>query len=541
MAYGIVKKNLNSSGEEMTPLQKKRQTYSPKTPAILADLNGVTFSEKGATQAVGDQAEIQKRFPQTYGRPLIQMTQGKGEASKPLKVGVVLSGGQAAGGHNVITGLFDALKKFHPESHLFGFLGGPAGIVDGKYRDLSEDELADYRNQGGFDLIGSGRTKIETKEQFAKSLEVANSLQLDGLVVIGGDDSNTNAALLAEYFIEERCKTRVIGVPKTIDGDLQNEHVAISFGFDTACKTYSEMIGNIARDALSAKKYTHFIKLMGRSASHIALECALQTQPNYVLIGEEVEAKNQTLQAIAEDLIDVLEKRGKEGKNYGVVLIPEGLIEFIPEMKTLIQELNTLLAKEGGSVEQLSSASKKTFEYLPKEIQDQLLLDRDPHGNVQVSHIQTEMLLSHVVKAELKKRNFQGKFSAVHHFFGYEGRSGFPSNFDATYCYSLGIVSALLIREGLTGYMSCITNLAKPVEEWGVTGIPITSLMNMEMRKGKEKPVIQKALVDLEGQAFKQFARNRDKWKLQDHYQFPGPIQFEGDPSFTDQIPKIIS
>ncbi|MCB1067483.1 MAG: diphosphate--fructose-6-phosphate 1-phosphotransferase [Simkania sp.] len=525
----------------MTPLQKKRLSYIPKKPTILADLNAITFAEKGATEAIGDKGEIEKRFPQTYGRPLIKMTHGKGGASKPLKVGVVLSGGQAAGGHNVITGLFDALKKIHPESHLFGFLGGPSGIVDGKYRDLSEDELANYRNQGGFDLIGSGRTKIESEEQFAKSLEVAKALELNGLVVIGGDDSNTNAALLAEYFIDKGCKTRVIGVPKTIDGDLQNEHVAISFGFDTACKTYSEMIGNIARDALSAKKYTHFIKLMGRSASHIALECALQTQPNYVLIGEEVEAKNQTLQAIAQDLIDVIERRGKEGKNYGVILIPEGLIEFIPEMKTLIQELNILLAQEGGSIEGLSAPSKKTFDYLPKEIQDQLLLDRDPHGNVQVSHIQTEMLLSHVVKAELKKRNFQGKFNAIHHFFGYEGRSCFPSNFDATYCYSLGIVSALLIREGFTGYMSCVTNLREPVEAWGVIGIPITSLMNMEVRKGKEKPVIQKALVDLKGQAFKRFARDRDKWKLQDHYQFPGPIQFEGDPSYTDQIPKILS
>jgi len=523
----------------MTPLQKKRLAYVPTIPQVLTDLNAVTFSEKGATESKGDQAEIKKRFPHLYGRPIMQPTKGSTE-SKPLNIGVVLSGGQAAGGHNVIAGLFDAIKQFHPESHLFGFLGGPAGIIDGKYKDLSEDELANYCNQGGFDLIGSGRTKIETNEQFTKALEVALSLKLDGLVVIGGDDSNTNAALLAEYFIEKGCKTRVVGVPKTIDGDLRNEHVAISFGFDTACKTYSEMIGNIARDALSAKKYTHFIKLMGRSASHIALECALQTQPNITLIGEEVEAKNQTLQEIAEDLISIIERRGKEGKNYGVVLIPEGLIEFIPEMKVLIQELNTLLAKEGGSAEKLSADSKKTFDYLPKEIQNQLLLDRDPHGNVQVSHIQTEMLLSHVVKAELKKRNFEGKFNAVHHFFGYEGRSGFPSNFDATYCYSLGMVSALLVREGLSGYMSCVTGLTKPAAEWGVCALPITSLMNMEMRKGKEKPVIQKALVDLQGKAFKDFERHRDKWKLQDHYQFPGPIQFEGDSSYTDQMPLFM-
>ena len=521
----------------MSSLQKQRLAYQPKVSKILSDLKTVAFSGTGATTSKRDQAEIQKYFPNSYGKPLMLSAKREESASKPLNVGVVLSGGQAAGGHNVITGLFDSLKQFHIESQLFGFLGGPAGIIEGNYKELSEDELANYRNQGGFDLIGSGRTKIETKEQFSKALEIAVSLKLDGLVVVGGDDSNTNAALLAEFFIESGCKTKVIGVPKTIDGDLKNEHVAISFGFDTACKTYSEMIGNIARDALSAKKYTHFIKLMGRSASHIALECALQTQPNYTLIGEEVEAKKQTLQEIAEDLIHVIEKRGQEGKNYGVILVPEGLIEFIPEMKKLIEELNTFLAHGDNVLDQLSPSSRKTFDYLPKQIQNQLLLDRDPHGNVQVSHIQTEMLLSHVVQEELKKRNFKGKFSPVHHFFGYEGRSGFPSNFDATYCYNLGIVSALLVGEGLTGYMSCLTNLTKPASEWRICAVPITSLMNIEMRKGKEKPVIQKALVELSGQAFKEFEKNREKWKYQDHYKCPGPIQFEGDTSYIDQTP----
>lgn len=519
----------------MSPLQKKRLSYQPNIPKILEDFKNITFSAGQKTQAKGDVDQIQAQFPNTYGRSMMQAQPGDG-ACGPLRVGVVFSGGQAAGGHNVITGLFDALKTFHPESHLLGFLGGPSGIIEGSYRDLAEDELAEYRNQGGFDLIGSGRTKIETEEQFAKSLATVESLKLNGLVVIGGDDSNTNAALLAEYFIEKGCKTTVVGVPKTIDGDLKNEHVATSFGFDTACRTYSELIGNIARDALSAKKYTHFVKLMGRSASHIALECALQTHPNVTLIGEEVAAKGQTLSQIASDLIHVIESRSKAGKNYGIILIPEGLIEFIPEMKTLIQELNTLLAKEGRSPDQLSPEAKKTFDFLPQEIQQQLLLDRDPHGNVQVSHIQTEMLLSHVVKKKLERQSF----SPVHHFFGYEGRSGLPTNFDATYCYSLGQVSALLIREKLTGYMSAVTGLTKPVQEWGMCAVPITSLMNIEMRKGKKKPVIQKALVDLSGQAFKQFERGREKWKLEDHYHFPGPIQFEGDPSYTDQPPHSV-
>lgn len=524
----------------MSPLQQKRASYQPIKPSILSELKHLGFNGQGETSAKGDRAEIQKRFPNTYGRPIMRPN-SKSEAMRdPLRVGVVLSGGQAAGGHNVIVALFDTIKQFHRESHLFGFLGGPIGIIEGKYRDLAEDELRHYRNQGGFDLIGSGRTKIETVEQFKRALTVCEELQLNGLVVIGGDDSNTNAALLAEYFIDNRCQTRVIGVPKTIDGDLKNEHVLISFGFDTACKTYSEMIGNIARDSLSAKKYTHFIKLMGRSASHIALECALQTHPNYTLIGEEVQEKRQTLSEIVEDLTDVIERRAEAGKNYGIVLIPEGLIEFIPEINGLIRELNVILAKGGEDLDQLSDKGKKTFECLPKEIQRQLLIDRDPHGNVQVSHIQTEGLLSHLTLERLRERNFKGAFNPLHHFFGYEGRSALPSNFDANYCYGLGIVSALLIREGLTGYMSCLTDLTKPVEQWGICAVPITSLMNMEMRKGEKKPVIQKALVDLEGKAFKEFERNREKWKFEDHFRYPGPIQFEGEASYVNSVPLSI-
>ena len=524
----------------MTPLQKKRATFKPPLPQILEDLDGVTFNGQEKTSSVGNEKEIEGHFPKTFGRPILHPARGQGFPKKPLKVGVVLSGGQAAGGHNVITSLFDALKSFHPESHLLGFLGGPLGIIEGEYKDLAEDFLAPYRNQGGFDMIGSGRTKIETEEQLQKSFDTIQKLQLDGLVVIGGDDSNTNAAVLAEYCIQKGSAIKIIGVPKTIDGDLKNDLVEVSFGFHSACQTYSEMIGNIARDALSAKKYTHFIKLMGRSASHIALECALQTQPNLTLIGEEVLEKKQTLKQVTCQIADLIEKRGNAGKNYSIIMIPEGLIEFIPEMKDLIGELNTLLA-EGKDEKGLSSAAKVTFDFLPKDIQQQLLLDRDPHGNVQVSHIQTETLFSTTVKEELKNRSsYKGKFNAVHHFFGYEGRSGFPTNFDATYCYALGHVAALLIREGYTGYMSCVRHLTKNPKEWGICGIPITSLMNLETRKGKAKPVIRKALVDFNGHAFKDFERGRPKWAFDDHYLYPGPIQFEGDPSYSESVPKSL-
>ncbi|MDN3508430.1 MAG: diphosphate--fructose-6-phosphate 1-phosphotransferase [Candidatus Neptunochlamydia sp.] len=522
----------------MTPLQKYRIKYQPILPKSLG--KNVVFKGSGSTTSLGDEKEIKAKFPKTFGRPLLHAEKGEKSVSKALKVGVVFSGGQASGGHNVITGLFDTLKMLHHESQLIGFLGGSLGIIEGKTLELSEDLLQSYRNQGGFDLIGSGRTKIETEEQLEKSIEVFNQLFLDGVVIIGGDDSNTNAAILAEFALSKGCKTKVIGVPKTIDGDLKNDFVGISFGFHTACHTYAEMIGNIARDASSAKKYTHFIKLMGRSASHIALECALLTQPNMTLIGEEIAEKKMTLKEITTSLADLIEKRGNQGNNYGVILIPEGIIEFIFEMKVLISELSTLLS-EGKDKNALSAEAKATFEFLPKEIAEQFLLDRDPHGNVQVSHIQTEILLSTLVKEELKERpSFKGKFSPLHHFFGYEGRAGLPTNFDATYCYTLGHIAALLIQDGHTGYMCAASQLAKPSSEWEVYAIPITSLMNMEVRKGKEKPVIRKALVDLDGVAYKFFERNRRKWMEEDHYLFPGPIQFEGDASFTDAPPKSL-
>ena len=524
----------------MTPLQKKRASFHPPLPRILKDLKNLTFTGKGDSSALGDVEAIATCFPHTFGNPILYPTLKKAVEAQPLKVGVVLSGGQAAGGHNVITGLFDALKSLHAESQLLGFLGGPLGVIEGRFEELSENMIAPYRNQGGFDMIGSGRTKIETEKQLYQSLEVIQKLQLDGLVIIGGDDSNTNAAVLGEFLLEKGCMAKVIGVPKTIDGDLKNAFVETSFGFHTACQTYSEMIGNIARDALSAKKYTHFIKLMGRSASHVALECAMQTQSNLTFIGEEVAAKGQTLKEVTLQITDLIEKRGNHGKNYGVILIPEGLIEFMPDMKILIGELNELLA-EGKNEKELSPAAGETFRFLPQEIQHQLLLDRDPHGNVQVSHIQTEFLLSTLVRGELENRSsFKGKFSPVHHFFGYEGRSGFPTNFDTTYCYALGHVAALLIREGYTGYMSCVRHLTQAPEEWDVCGIPLTSLMHLEMRKGEQKPVIQKALVDLSGEAFKRFEHIRLKWEMDDHYLFPGPIQFDGDPIYTECVPKTL-
>lgn len=525
----------------MSRLQHLRQKYIPRLPKILENLHQIEFHKEEKTSAVKNAEEIKKIFPHTFGRPLVSARKADIKHFKELRVGVVFSGGQAAGGHNVIAGLFDALSSFNPKTKLFGFLNGPSGIVEGKYKELQAKTVDPYRNQGGFDLIGSGRTKIETEEQLAASLKTVTDLDLNGLVIIGGDDSNTNAAVLAEYFLEKRCKTVVVGVPKTIDGDLKNSYIATSFGFDTACKVYSEMIGNIARDALSAKKYTHFIKLMGRSASHIALECALAVRPNIAIIGEEVFAEKKTLAQITADLCDIIEKRAEKGKNYGIVLIPEGLIEFIPEVSTLISELNRLSLEQAGSVKQhLTQESRRCFESLPEQIQKQLLLERDPHGNVQVSLIDTEQLLIYTVKKELESRKqkgtFKGKFSALNHFFGYEGRAGFPSNFDAHYCYALGYTAALLVNHNLTGYMTCIRDLHRPVEEWKIAGLPITMLMNMEIRKGKEKPVIQKALVDLKGKPFSYFKKHQDAWALEDHYCYPGPIQFFGDPELVDSI-----
>lgn len=520
----------------MDSLYQDRIAYKPTLPKELKNLSDVSFEP--VEQAVQNNEEMARAFPHLFGIPKIGLAQKKNEG-RTLRVGVVLSGGQAAGGHNVIAGFFDAIKKIGADSTLIGFLNGPGGIIDGKCKELTADIIAAYRNTGGFDIIGSGRTKIETEEQLAASLQVIQKLSLDGLVVIGGDDSNTNAAILGEYLLSNGCQTVVVGVPKTIDGDLQTEDVEISFGFDTATKTYAEMIGNIGKDALSAKKYFHFVKLMGRSASHIALECALKTHPNYTFISEEIAEKKKGLSEVVAELADCIEQRAKAGKNYGIALIPEGLIEFIPEMKELIGSLNELLAK-GKGVEALPQTAKNTFDLLPEGIQKQLLLDRDPHGNVQVSHIETEKLLIDLVKNELKRRDFKGKFSPVHHFFGYEGRSGYPSLFDATYCYALGFVAALLVRDRKNGYMASLQHLSAPSHEWRVTGVPIPSLFTFEVRKGKRKPVIKKALVDMKSAPFQTFVDKRGGWMLDDAYHVPGPIQFYGPDEITLTVPHIL-
>ncbi len=525
-------------------LQKYRQEYKPLVPNILKDLFSVTLVKGAATCPEKDVEELKKLFPHTFGQPVIagKVNDKKSSTSHSLQVGVVFSGGQAAGGHNVICGLLDALKALNKESTLFGFLEGPGGIVAGKYKEISLEVLSAYRNQGGFDLIGSGRTKIETREQLEAARKTCNDLKLDGLVIIGGDDSNTNAAILAEFFLQNDCKTRVIGVPKTIDGDLKNSFIDVSFGFDTASKVYSEMIGNIERDALSAKKYYHFIKLMGRSASHIALECALSTCPNITIIGEEVSHKKQTLANLVNEIANVVAERAEKGKNYGVILVPEGLIEFIPEIHVLISELNRLpeLSYEEAP-KKLSDAAKRCFLSLPLDIQKQLLLDRDPHGNVQVSLIETERLLMEKVSEELEARKqkgtYKGKFSALNHFLGYEGRCSYPSNFDAHYCYSLGLTATLLILSGHTGYMAYVKSLAGSIENWEIGGVPTTMFLNIEERKGKRKPVIEKALVELNGQAFTFFAKQRKKWEIEDCYAYPGPIQFFGERSLTDIVP----
>lgn len=518
--------------ESYNPLEMERLAFQPGVPQLLKQISSLEIS---LGEQKGVAPEIAELFPNTSKAFVLHFKEGIEKENNPLKVGAVLSGGQAPGGHNVICGLFEALKQFHPNSVLIGFLNGPSGILEKSYLELNEKILAPFRNTGGFDLIGSGRTKIETPKQLEISLKNCESLKLDGLVIVGGDDSNTNAAILAEYFLKNGSRTRVVGVPKTIDGDLKNHYIETSFGFDTACKTYCEIIGNICRDAKSAKKYTHFIRLMGRSASHITLECALQTHPNIALIGEELAEKKTTLKDLVQSIARVVIKRAEAGKNYGVILIPEGLIEFFPEMKQLIKELNIHLVKDVQNIEtKLSKTAKKTFDFLPKEIAEQLLIDRDPHGNVQVSHIATEQLLIHLVEEELKNLSFQGTFSPLGHFFGYEGRAGFPSNFDANYTFSLGLTAALLIQSGYTGYMSAVRKLIEPVEKWIPAGIPITSMMSIEERKGKEKPVIAKALVDLKGEPFKTFSAYRQSWELEDHYRYPGPIQFFGPKVLTD-------
>ena len=541
---------------EKSALQKERAAYQPKLPKALQ--GAVKVVEGAPTQSVDNQEEIKKLFPNTYGMPLVEFVAAENAPQKEMNVGVILSGGQAPGGHNVISGLFDEIKKLNPNNRLYGFLMGPSGLVDHKYIEITEELLADYRNTGGFDLIGSGRTKLEKVDQFEKGLEIIRELNIKAIVIIGGDDSNTNACVLAEYYAAKNYSVQVIGCPKTIDGDLKNEQIETSFGFDTATKTYSEVIGNIERDCNSARKYWHFIKLMGRSASHIALECALQTQPNICLISEEIQAKDLTLNDIVEQIASTVAYRASQGNNFGVVLIPEGLIEFIPAIGRLIQELNDLLAAHGQDykdldkaaqreyiLSHLSEANKATFETLPEGVARQLSLDRDPHGNVQVSLIETEKLISEMVGAKLaqwaKEGKYTGKFSALHHFFGYEGRCAAPSNFDADYCYALGASAAQLIANGKTGYMAIVKNTTASTDEWKAGGVPITMMMNMEKRNGEMKPVIRKALVDLNGKPFKAFVAQRDKWAKETCYVYPGPIQYWGPASVCDLPTKTLA
>ena len=538
---------------EISHLQKIRYNYYAKLPdEISGNVSGITIQLGEATEALSDKAELKAIFKLTYGKPVARFASGKNEAfNRPINAGVILSGGQAPGGHNVIAGLFDGLKKGNPESRLFGFLGGPAGLIKNKHKEITASLINAYRNTGGFDIIGSGRDKIETPEQFTAALDTVKKLNLDAVVVIGGDDSNTNAALLAEFFLEKGAKTQVIGCPKTIDGDLKNEFIEASFGFDTAVKTYAELIGNIMRDANSAKKYWHFIKLMGRSASHIALEAALQTHPNVCFISEEIAANKTGLGAIVDEICNSVTARAAAGENFGVVLVPEGLVEFVPEMKALIGEINETVSKDcegfgafsldekkSHIVQELSPASKGLFESLPDDIAGQLLNERDPHGNVQVSLIETEKLLAMMTKkrlAALKKEGaYSGKFSPLTHFFGYEGRAAAPSNFDADYCYSLGFTAFLLISGGLTGYISSVQNLSKPAGEWKAGGIPLTMMMNMERRHGASKPVIKKALVELDGKPFKTFAAARAEWAKKTCYVYPGAIQYFGPPEVCD-------
>ena len=543
---------------KISPLQQARAAYAPKLPAALQKGAAVCVQEGEATTAVADVEKVQALFKSTFGSPVLTFAPGCGEKKAAINVGVILSGGQAPGGHNVIAGLFDGLKSLNADSRLFGFLKGPDGLVKGEFMELTADIIDAYRNTGGFDMIGSGRTKLETEEQFEAAKANCEKAGISALVIIGGDDSNTNACVLAEYFKSNNVGIQVIGCPKTIDGDLKNEWIEASFGFDTACRVYSELIGNIGRDANSAKKYWHFIKLMGRSASHIALECALQVQPNITIISEEVAAKKQTLGEIVDYMASVVAARAANKMNFGIALIPEGLVEFIPEIKVLIAELNDLLAANAEAVEamdknekvafaagKLSAESAKVFASLPAGIQMQLCNDRDPHGNVQVSLIETEKMLAEMVGTKLKamkaEGTFKGKFATQTHFFGYEGRCAAPSNYDADYCYSLGYNAAALIGAGRTGYMSSVRNTIKPAAEWIAGGIPITMMLNMERRHGADKPVIRKALVELDGAPFKEFAAKRDQWAKETSFVYPGPIQYFGPSCVCDLVTKTLT
>lgn len=547
---------------KISSLQKARYEYSPKLPGMLRHgISAICVKEGEETQSVADQETIKALFPNTYGKKEITFEKGENtsEAKKQV-VGVILSGGQAPGGHNVICGLYDALKATNPENELYGFKNGPSGLIEDDYLIFDDEYIDEYRNTGGFDIIGSGRTKLETQEQFAVAAEVCKKHGITAIVIIGGDDSNTNAAVLAEYFAANNTGVQVIGCPKTIDGDLKNEDIECSFGFDTATKTYSELIGNIERDANSAKKYWHFIKVMGRSASHVALECALETQPNICLVSEEVSAKKMSLSQIADYIADSVEKRAAKGMNFGVAIIPEGVVEFVPEFSKLIAEINELLA--GSKADEfnalptwkdkyafiengLTKESMDVFAILPEGIQQQLFLERDPHGNVQVSLIESEKLFSALVADKLAERKedgtYKGKFNALHHFFGYEGRCAFPSNFDADYCYSLGYNAFMLIQYGYTGYLSKISNLSKPANEWVAGGMPITKMMNIERRHGEDKPVIKKALVELEGKPFKYFEAHREEWAENTCYVYPGAIQYYGPADVCDITTKTLA
>ncbi len=546
----------------ISPLQKERLKYAPKLPGMLRNgIAEISVQEGAPTQSAADQEKIQALFPNTYGKN--EITFVKGQNTSPAKkqvVGVILSGGQAPGGHNVVCGLYDALKATNSENVLYGFKGGPSGLLEDNYLIFDDEYIDQFRNTGGFDIIGSGRTKLETEEQFAVAAEVAKKHGITAIVIIGGDDSNTNAAVLAEYFAAHNTGVQVIGCPKTIDGDLKNDDIECSFGFDTACKTYSELIGNIERDCNSSKKYWHFIKVMGRSASHVALECALETQPNVCLISEEVAEKKMSLSQIADYIADAVEKRAAKGLNFGVVVIPEGVVEFVPEFSVLIQEINELLAGSNADAfnqlgtwaekyafieKGLTKESMAVFAILPEAIQQQLFLERDPHGNVQVSLIESEKLFSAMVKAKLDARKaagtYTGKFSAQHHFFGYEGRCAFPSNFDADYCYSLGYNAFMLIQYGYNGYLSKVANLSKPAEEWTAGGMPITKMMNMERRHGEDKPVIKKALVELDGKPFQYFEAHRETWAVETAFTYPGAIQYYGPAEVCDLTTKTLA